>query len=129
MHTDKTLADLNEITEKIIGCAYLVCNQLGAGFVEKVYENALAIELRKASIHYQQQAPFVVKYNQAVVGEFVCDFLVESKVILELKAVKAIDENHLAQCMNYLKAGNMRLGLVINFGKPKVEIKRVILGF
>ena len=128
MHTDKDM-ELTAHTEKIIGCAYTVSNTLGAGFLEKVYENALAIELRNNHINYQQQFPINVTYNGAVVGEYISDLIVESKIIVELKASKTIDDSHVAQCLNYLKATNMRLGLIINFGKPKVEIKRVILGF
>ena len=121
--------DLTVLTEKIIGCAYTVSNALGAGFLEKVYENALAIELRKNQLSYKQQFPINVTYSGAVVGEYISDLIIESKIIVELKASKAIDDSHIAQCLNYLKATNIRLGLIINFGKPKVEIKRVILGF
>ena len=128
MHTDKDM-DLTVLTEKIIGCAYTVSNALGAGFLEKVYENALAIELRKNQLSYKQQFPINVTYSGAVVGEYISDLIIESKIIVELKASKAIDDSHIAQCLNYLKATNIRLGLIINFGKPKVEIKRVILGF
>lgn len=128
MHTDKN-PDLTVLTEKIIGCAYTVSNTLGTGFLEKVYENALAIELKNNQIAYLQQHPMKVTYNGITVGEYVSDLIIESKIIVELKASKAIDESHIAQCLNYLKATNIRLGLIINFGKPKVEIKRVILGF
>ena len=128
MHTDKD-TDLTELTEKIIGCAYTVSNTLGAGFLEKVYENALAIELKNNQLSYQQQHPIKVTYNGNIVGEYICDLIIESKVIVELKASKDIDASHIAQCLNYLKATNIRLGLIINFGKPRVEIKRVILGF
>lgn len=128
MHTDKDM-DLTTLTEKIIGCAYTVSNALGAGFLEKVYENALAVELRNKQLNYKQQFPINVAYNGVVVGEYVSDLIIESKIIVELKASKSIDDSHVAQCLNYLKATNMRVGLIINFGKPKVEIKRVILGF
>lgn len=129
MNTDKHRLDENAVTEKIIGCAYTVSNNLGAGFLEKVYENALAIELKKLGLICQQQTPIKVLYDGTIVGEYASDLLVESKIIVELKATKAIDDSHMAQCMNYLEATNLRLGLIINFGKPKVEIKRVILGF
>jgi len=128
MHTDKD-TDLTVLTEKIIGCAYTVSNTLGTGFLEKIYENALAIELKNNQLNYQQQYPIKVTYNGVTVGEYVSDLIIESKIIVELKASKAIDDSHIAQCLNYLKATNIRLGLIINFGKPKVEIKRVILGF
>ena len=129
MDTDKNRLAETAITEKIIGCAYTVSNTLGAGFLEKVYENALAIELRKKKLQFKQQAPINVTYDGIIVGEFVSDIIVESMVLVELKASKTIDDAHLAQCLNYLKATNIRFGLIINFGKPKVEIKRVVLGF
>ena len=129
MDTDKNLLAETAITEKIIGCAYTVSNTLGAGFLEKVYENALAIELRKNKLQFKQQAPINVTYDGIIVGEFVSDIIVESMVLVELKASKTIDDAHLAQCLNYLKATNIRFGLILNFGKPKVEIKRVVLGF
>ena len=129
MDTDKNRLTETAITEKIIGCAYTVSNTLGAGFLEKVYENALAIELRKTKLQFKQQAPINVTYDGIIVGEFVSDIIVESIVLVELKASKTIDDVHIAQCLNYLKATNIRFGLIINFGKPKVEIKRVVLGF
>jgi GxxExxY protein len=117
--------ELNEITKKIIGCAYRVSNELGSGFLEKVYENALAHELRKAGLSVKQQYPVAVVYDSIVVGDFVADLLVEDCIVIELKTVKVLDEIHLAQCINYLKATGLQLGLLINFYHPKVEIKRV----
>ncbi|MDP2153091.1 MAG: GxxExxY protein [Methylotenera sp.] len=128
MNTDKSQID-NDLTNTIIGCAFTVSNTLGTGFLEKVYENALAIELGKNKLAYQQQYPIKVTYDDIIVGEYISDLIVESKVLIELKASKCIDDTHLAQCLNYLKATNIRFGLIINFGKPKVEIKRVALGF
>lgn len=121
--------DETALTEKIIGCAYTVSNTLGTGFLEKVYENALAIGLSKNKLAYQQQHPIKVAYDGIIVDEYISDLIVESKVLIELKASKCIDDVHVAQCLNYLKAINIRFGLIINFGKPKVEIKRVALGF
>jgi len=121
--------ELDRITESIIGCAYKVSNTLGAGFVEKVYENALAIELRKAGFRTEQQHPIRVRYDGAIVGEFTADLLVEGMIIVELKAVKAFDEVHSAQCMNYLRATGLPVCLLINFGKPKAEVKRIVQGF
>jgi GxxExxY protein len=115
------------VTEKIIGCAYTVSNTLGAGFLEKVYENALAHELRKASLHVAQQHPVQIWYDETLVGEYFADLLVEDCVVVELKAVKALDDAHWAQCLNYLKATGLRLCLLLNFGKPRVEIKRIVL--
>ncbi len=121
-------ADLNALSERIIGCAYAVSNGLGCGFLEKVYENALAHELRKAGLRVRQQWPIEVVYDGEAVGEYQADLVVEDEVLLELKAVKAIDDVHLAQCLNYLKATGLRLCLLLNFAKPKVEVRRVVSG-
>jgi GxxExxY protein len=118
--------ELNSLTEKIIGYAYTVGNTLGNGFLEKVYENALAHELRKKGIKVKQQEPIQVRYD-GVVGNFDADLLVENSVLVELKTVKNFDEAHLAQCLNYLKATGLPVCLLINFGKPRVEVKRVYL--
>jgi GxxExxY protein len=120
--------ELRDLTEKIIGCAYAVANGLGAGFLEKVYENALCAELRRASLHVVQQSPITVTWRGEVVGEYFADLFVAGSVIVELKAAKALDEVHMAQCLNYLKATGVRLCLLINFGKPQIDVKRVILG-
>jgi GxxExxY protein len=121
---------MNElITEKIIGCAYTVANTLGCGFLEKVYENALAHELRKEGLVVLQQAGVNVIYDGVVVGEYVSDLLVENEILVELKAVKALDNIHMAQCMNYLKATGLQVCLLINFGSPRIEVKRVLNGF
>ena len=117
------LESFNPITEKIIGCAYTVSNALGAGFLEKVYENALAHELRKAGLKVRQQHPIQVHYDGIVVGDYVADLFIEDCILVELKAVKALDEIHQAQCLNYLKATCLRLCLLIKFGKTRVEIK------
>jgi GxxExxY protein len=121
--------DLNEITEKILGCAYAVGNSLGCGFLEKVYENAVAVELRRAGLKVEQQCAVQVKYREQVVGDYLADLLVEGCVIVELKAVKALDEVHTAQCLNYLKATGLQICLLMNFAKTKVEVKRVVLNF
>ena len=120
---------LDRVTEKIIGCAYNVANTLGAGFLEKVYENALRIELRKEGLHVQQQHPVNVTYDGEIVGEYFADLVVENAVVVELKAVSGLDEIHMAQCLNYLKATDFKVCLLINFGKPKVEIKRIVNHF
>ncbi len=119
--------DLNKLTEKVIGCAFSVSNFLGAGFLEKVYENALAHELRKAGLRVEQQKPIDVYYDGIIVGEYIADLLVEHYLLLELKTVERFNEIHLAQSLNYLKATNLPLCLLINFGKSKVEIKRIYL--
>ncbi len=118
---------LNELSNKIIGCAFTVSNTLGAGFLEKVYENALTIELRKAGMDVEQQFPLKVLYNGIVVGDYLADIVVEKEILIELKTINAITEVHQAQCINYLKATGYRLCLLINFAKPKIEIKRIVL--
>ncbi len=117
---------LNDTTETIMGCAYRVSNILGSGFLEKVYENALAIEVKKAGLSVVQQARIEVTYEGHVVGEYCADLLVEASVIVELKAAKALDEVNMAQCLNYLKATDLRLCLLLNFGKPKLVIRRIV---
>ena len=118
--------DVNNITEKIIGCAFNVSNCLETGFLESVYENALVLELRKAETKVDQQKRIKVLYQGVIVGDFFADLLVEEKVLVELKTVRNLEDVHTAQCLNYLRATNLRICLLINFGKPKVEIKRVI---
>ena len=112
------------ITEKIIGCAFLVANTLGYGFLEKVYENALAHELRKLGFRVEQQIRLAVEYDGVVVGDYVADLVVEGVIIVEVKAGKGIDDVHLAQVGNYLATTKLPVGLVISFGQ-KVAIRRV----
>ncbi len=116
----------SELTEKIIGCAYDVYTQLGTGFLEKVYENALLIKLRKAGIAVVQQAPVSVRFEGEIVGEYYADLLVEEKVIVELKAVSEIAKVHETQLVNYLKATGLKVGLLINFGEKIKIIRRVV---
>lgn len=117
----------DEITEKIISCAYTVMNTLGAGFLEKVYENSLVIELQKNGFKVNQQVPIDVFYDKKKVGEYVADLIVNDSIIIELKAVEEINSVHKAQVINYLRATNLKIGLLINFGKAKVEIKRLFI--
>ena len=129
MQTDERRTQLNEITEKIIGCCYAVSNSLGIGFLEKVYENALAIEFEKAGLRFSTQVPIPVKYEGQLVGDFVADMLVAESVLVELKAVRALEEAHLAQCMNYLRATGLPLCLLVNFGTPHVHVRRIVNQF
>ena len=115
-----------ELTEKIIGCAYRVYNQMGYGFLESVYEKCLLIELKKAGLSVDSQNPITVFYDNEVVGEFVADLIVEDTIILELKSVRRIIRAHEVQLVNYLVATGKPIGLVINFGERKVEIKRKV---
>lgn len=115
-----------EMTEKIIGCAYRVYNKMGFGFLESVYEKCLMIELKKAGLVAETQVPITVQYEGEVVGEFVADILVENMVILELKSVKRIVRAHEIQVVNYLAATGKEIGLILNFGEQKVEVKRKV---
>src|SRR3954452_12106017 len=120
------LEELNPLTEKIIGGAFKVSSTLGVGFLEKVYENALAHKLRKAGLLVEQQPAVMTRYDGVVVGSYTADLLVEKTVLVELKAVTALDTVHRAQCINYLKGSGLRLCLLLNFGTPKLEIKRLV---
>jgi GxxExxY protein len=123
MNTDKE--KLNEISEKIIGAAFKVANTLGGGFLEKVYENALVHELQKSGLLVEQQKPVKVYYDGVIVGDYYSDLCVEGVIIVELKAATRIEDIHVAQCLNYLKATDLKLGLILNFGRPRLEIKRL----
>ena len=112
-----------ELTEKIIGAFYQVYNTLGYGFLEKVYENALAHELRKRGFQVKQQFPIKVNYDGVIVGDYFADLIVNESVILDLKAVEIILEEHKAQLLNYLKATSIDVGLLLNFG-PKPQVAR-----
>ena len=114
----------SELTHSIIGCAFEVINELGAGFLESVYENAMLIALAGAGHAVQSQQPVTVHFQGKPVGDFYADLLVEHKVLVELKAVKAIAPAHEAQVINYLNATGIEIGLLINFGNPRLEYKR-----
>jgi GxxExxY protein len=113
-----------EITKAVIGCAFEVINELGAGFLESVYEKALLVALRQKGLSVIAQHPIKVIFRGQSVGDFFADILVEGKVIVELKAVKAIAPEHQAQVINYLNATGIEVGLLINFGNPRLEYKR-----
>jgi GxxExxY protein len=119
-------AEINAITEKVIGCIFKVSNTLGGGFLEKVYENATALEIAKTGLSVRQQFPIDVKYDGVLVGQFTADLLVADSVLVECKAVKLLEEVHSAQCLNYLRATQLPICLLVNFCRPKVEIKRLV---
>ena len=127
LESDDSVMEVNKITEVIIGSAYKVANTLGCGFLEKVYENALAYEIRKQHLEVKQQESIKVYYEGVEVGFYEADLWIEDKVLVELKAVKNLDDVHRAQCLNYLKATKVKICLLINFGNPRVEIKRIAL--
>jgi GxxExxY protein len=126
MNTDEQRSELNKITEFVIGCAMTVSNTLGCGFLEKVYENAIAVELRRAELKVEQQRELLVHYTGVLVGSFAMDLVVEDRVIVELKAVKAFDDVHVAQCLNYLRAAELPVCLLLNFGNPRLEVRRFV---
>jgi GxxExxY protein len=112
-----------ELTEKIIEIYYRVYNKLGYGFLEKIYENAMMIEFKKENISAVSQSAIKVLYEGEIVGEYFADILISDKIILEIKAAKNIAEEHEAQLLNYLKATNIEVGLLLNYG-PKPNFKR-----
>jgi len=113
-----------ELTEKIIGCAFDVTNELGSGFLESVYQKAMMIALTDIRLVAECQKPIAVSFRSKNVGDFFADLFVESKIIVELKAVKELAPEHHAQIINYLKASDIQVGLLINFGNPKLEYRR-----
>ena len=115
-----------ELTQKILEGAFAVHNTLGCGFLEKVYSNALVFELRKIGLVCEQEVPFKVRYKDVVVGDYFADLLVEKRVLVELKACTGLDSVHEAQILNYLKASGIQVGLLLNFGKPKLQYRRFV---
>ena len=116
-----------DLSYKIVGLAIELHNKLGYGFLEKVYENALMLLFRREDIIAKQQTPISVYFEREIVGEYFSDILVENKIILELKAIEKITDVHKAQTLNYLKATGLRLAIILNFGKKKLEYKRIVL--
>ena len=119
--------NLNDITYAINGAVFEVNSILGPGFLEKVYENALLIELKRRGLKAKNQVPISVSYKDEVVGDYSADLLVEDKVIVELKTVDNLDRVHEAQLLNYLKATGIHVGLLVNFKRKKADIKRMVL--
>jgi len=116
--------EYEEITHKIISCAYKVFNQLGFGFLESVYRKAMAIELTKSGLQVEEEKSMKVYYDSEVVGNFSADLFVEDTVVVELKSVQNMVKDHEVQLVNYLKALMKEIGLLINFGPSGVEVKR-----
>ncbi|MGH9816204.1 MAG: GxxExxY protein [Candidatus Acidiferrales bacterium] len=115
------------MTEKILAAAFKVQNTLGCGFLEKVYENAMVVELAQNGLAVRQQQFFKVKYEGVTIGDYLADLVVENKIIVECKAVSGLDSVHEAQLLNYLKATGLRVGLLLNFARPRVQFKRLIV--
>jgi GxxExxY protein len=125
MNADASL--LNPLSKRVIGCALTVSNALGSGFLERVYENALAHEPQKAALAVEQQRGITVTYDGITVGEYFVDLLVENAVLVELKTVRALEDAHRAQCLNYLRATGRHLCPLMNFGAPRLEVRRIVL--
>ncbi len=117
--------EYEDLTEKILGACIDVSNELGAGFLESVYQNALSIALAQIGLAFKAEYPLAVFFRGQNVGQFYADFLVEDKVLVEIKAVSTINDVYKAQLINYLKATGIEVGLLVNFGCPKLEIRRL----
>ena len=116
--------DIEELIKTVINCAYNIRRNLGPGYLESIYKNAMLVELRKNSLNYEVEKPINVYYEQFLVGEFKADIVVEKKLILELKAVSSIHVSHEVQLVNYLTATGVDDGLLINFGSEELQFKR-----
>ena len=129
MNTDEHrffLESINATTELILKAAYEVSNTLGCGFLEKVYENALVLELGHLGLQVSQQRPIEIRYRDKIVGEYVADLVVNNTVLVELKAAQKLEHIHQAQCLNSLTATRLPICLLLNFGQPRIEIKRIL---
>jgi GxxExxY protein len=118
----------SEVSKKIIAAAFIVHKELGYGFVEKVYKNALAIELGEVGVKCAVEVPLKVLYHGKTVGDYYADMIVDDKIIVEVKALSDLDPIHEVQLVNYLKATGLHVGLLINFGQS-VKVKRRIFGY
>jgi GxxExxY protein len=127
MNADNTCPD--SLSEKVLGAVFEVSNTLGVGFLEKVYQRALLRELSLRGIRAIAEASLAVIYKGHSVGEYFADLLVEDALVVELKCAERLSNEHTAQCLNYLRASGRTVCLLINFQKPKVEWKRIVLGF
>ena len=117
---------MESISQTVLACAFEVSNRLGTGFLESVYENALCVELQQQGMNFTQQKPLKMIYKGNVIGNFVTDIIVESKLLIELKVVSEFDKAHRAQVINYLKATGIPVGLLLNFGTPKLGVKCIV---
>ena len=119
--------EFSEETDKVIGAAIEVHKYLGKGFFEKVYHQALSLEMQERRIHFSHEHPFQIEYKGTVLTHYyIADFVVANRIIVEVKAKDAIDNGDLAQTLNYLKCADMRVGLILNFGAHSLEIRRVV---
>ena len=117
------------LSERVLKCAQNVSHGLGAGFLEKVYENALCIELTQAGIPFQRQQQFAISYKGENVGNYIADIVVDERLLIELKALSGFNKEHDAQVMNYLKASGLTVGLLLNFGVTRLGIRRIVWNY
>ncbi len=125
----KERQELDRLFRETVGAVFEVSNVLGAGFLEKLYERALVKELQTRGLKAEAQVPIQVEYKGEMIGEYFADVLVEGKLIVELKCVSSLTNIHIAQCLNYLRATNRTLAMLVNFQNPHVEWKRVAFHF
>ena len=118
---------IDALTERIIGAAFAVSTELGHGFLESVYKNAFVEELAAANLATAIEKPYPIHYRGKLIGRYIADIVVENTVIIELKAVESLTKAHYSQVLNYLKASHLPVGLLFNFGKPSVEMRRILL--
>jgi GxxExxY protein len=128
MHTNEH-ESLDKLIEKVVGAAYEVGNVLGCGFLEKVYARSLLHELAMRGLEVRSQVVFPLTYKRQPVGDYIADLVVNDQLIVELKCVEQFSDEHMAQCINYLKASGIRFALLINFKHPRIKWKRIIYGF
>ena len=114
------------VSQRVIRCAFEVSNTLGVGFLEKVYEKALCVEFQKAGLAFECQKVLEVEYKDQIVGNYAADIVVDGRLIVELKALSSLSRQHEAQVMNYLRASDISVGLLLNFGTPRIGIKRIV---
>jgi GxxExxY protein len=129
MNADQDRMRLDLISRSVIGAAQRVSLALGVGFLEKVYENSLVLELRDAGLEVEQQKPVHVHYAGRVVGDYIPDILVANEIVVEIKAIPFLETIHRQQCINYLRATGLRICLLVNFGRPRLEIRRLVWRF
>ena len=129
MNADQGRTRLDVISGAVIGAAQRVSLALGVGFLEKVYENSLVLELEGTGLDIAQQRPVHVYYSGRAVGDYIPDILVGNEMIVEIKALPAIEPNHRQQCINYLRATDLRICLLLNFGRPRLEVRRFVWRF
>ena len=129
MNADVKREWLDGVSRSVIGAAQEMSTRLGFGFLEKVYENALAMELRNRGLQVNQQHPIHVRYGEEIVGDYIADLPIENSLVVEIKAVSLLSRADQAQCINYLRATGLSVCLLLNFGRPRLELKSIVCNF